>query len=232
MVAPTTKMSTSYWIRFLLYVMTRVLREKATEHLATGLQSTVDALDAVGLAAEGKLRALSRARAASDAADMDIDREITAFESALLVLVGKDRRSGPYRKIFPNGLTAVTRTRSSIQLRQVRTIEDAIRREFPEAAWAQEALTKITAAREEYERQGAALRRAEEDVAGARAAERAARVDATRQLRYTYAELLKIHAHSPRQAGSFFPRANRSEKAGPSEDVVPVPVTDAPAPTP
>ena len=185
---------------------------------------------------EGKLRALSRARAVFDAADMDIDREITAFESALLIQVGKDRRSGPYRKIFPNGLTAVTRTRSALQLRQLRTIEDAIRREFPDAAWAQEALTKITAAREEYERQVAALRRAEEDLAATRAAERAARVDATRQLRYTYAELLKVYAHTPRQAGTFFPRVTRSSKSTdpsePPEDVLVTPAPDAPPPTP
>lgn len=208
-------------------------RKNATEHLATGLQSSVDALDAVGRAAEGKLRALSRARAAFDAADMDLDREITAFESALLVSVGKDRRSGQYKKIFPDGLTAVTRTRSAMQLRQVRAVEDAIRREFPDAAWAQEALAKIAAAREDLERQAAALRRAEEELAGARAAERAARVDATRQLRHTYAELLKVYAHSPRQAGAFFPRVTRSAKpSDPDEDAPVAPSPDERPATP
>ena len=203
-----------------------------TEHLAPGLQPTVDALDAVARETETRQRAAARTRAQFDAADMDLDREVTAFESALLISVGKDRRSGRYRKIFPNGLSAVTRSRTSAQPRQVRTVEDAIRRELPEVAWAQEALTNIGSALEEYERQNAALRRAEEDLAAARSAELAARVDASRQLRFTHAELLKVYAHSPRQAGTFFPRTNRAEKADPSEPAVPVPVADAPAPTP
>jgi hypothetical protein len=75
-----------------------------------------------------------------------------------------------------------------------------------------EALPRITAAREELERQQAALQKAKSDLLDVRAAERAVRIEASAQYRMMYGELVKRFPHNLRKVRGFF-RQERGAKA-------------------
>lgn len=226
--------STTVWIRTILYLMRRVGKEGNTRHLVEGLRPTVEALDRVLAAVEAADRALVSARADLDAADNDVDEQLSILDFNMLQSVGRNRKAAAYRKVFPDGLTGATRTNPEGQLRICRRIEEVLARDFAGDATAQQSLAAIRVAREDLERRLAAYRQALDDLHAARAAERQARIDAGDAYRIAYADLVKVFPQNLRKVRSYFreARANSAADEPPSPgSVEPAPVEPAPVVT-
>ena len=201
---PSEGSSTNLWRRIVLYLVARLTRNRRTRHLVAVLQPALDALAAAADGAREADEAMILARAEYDGTDDDVDEVATGFEGELLLSVGKKRKAAIYGKCFPNGLVAVTGARIPDEVRLVKTLEGTIRRELPDADFAQRYLPRMTAARVEMERRIPLMQKAMDDAAAAWSVELAARADLRRQYRIVYAELLKIFADNPRKANSFF----------------------------
>ena len=217
----TQMTSTLVWIRAILYLVGRLVRERTTRHFAPALRTLVEALDRAVAATESAIRAVTDARSAVDAADADIDEEIGSFEADLLLSVGKNRKAARYRKVFPKGLVGATRTRSGEQAQLARRVEESIERELPDVPFAQEALPKIRAAREELERREATLRTAQDNLGAARAAERAARMEASSQYRIMHGELVRLFPYNLRKVQGFFRHERSDAGAGDKAETPP-----------
>ncbi|MBN1774634.1 MAG: hypothetical protein JXB32_25460 [Deltaproteobacteria bacterium] len=244
MAALTQLTSTVVWIRTILYLIGRMMRDRMTRQLVPGLRTTVEALQRAGAATETAIGVVTDARSAIDAADADLDEQVDAFESVLLRSVGKNRQDLRYKKLFPKGLVGATRTNLVDQVRAARRIEEGIARDLGDVPFAVEALPKIAAAREELERQQAVFQASLDDLARVRADERTARMEASAQYRIMYGELVKLYPHNLRKVRGFF-RQDRAvkdeeEEAGTTPTAVtppvpaspPTPVSTGPTPTP
>jgi hypothetical protein len=228
--------ATMVLVRIYLYVIGRLSRDRATRHLVPPLRTVIESLETAAAHTETAVRAVTDARSGVDAADADLDEQISAFESALLLSVGKNRKSPRYKKLFPKGLLGATRTDPADQVRQARRIEDGITRDLGDQPFATDALPRITAAREALELQQAALQQAKDNLADVRAAERTVRIEASAQYRMTYGDLVKLFPHNLRKVRGFF-RHEKAVKetedpAEPSPTTPPVPAAPtAPEPT-
>jgi len=220
--------STVVWIRTILYLIGRMLRDRMTRHLVPALRTTVEALQHAAAATETAIGVVTDARSAVDAADADLDEQIDAFESALLRSVGKNRQDLRYKKLFPRGLVGAIRTSLVDQARTARRIEEGIARDLGDVPFAMEALPKITAAREELERQQAGLQAALDDLARVRSDERTVRMEAWSQYRIMYGELVKLYPHNLPKVRGFF-RQDRAVKDDEEQDAGATPTDVAPA---
>jgi len=129
---------------------------------------------------------------------------VRQVDGRLLVHVGKNRKSDLYRKIFPQGLVAVTGARIEDEVRAVKVLEEAIARELAGVDFAVELGPKLRAAREEVEVQLPPYQAALDALAAAWAAELAARHGMRRQYRVVHAELVKLFPDNLRKVNSFF----------------------------
>jgi hypothetical protein len=201
---PRADASTALWVRVVLYLIARLTRNKTTRHLVPVIQPALDALDVAGAGMERADRALIGARAGHDGADDELDEAVTGFEGELYVSVGKNREAGLYKKCFADGLVAVTGAKVSDEVRLVKTLEATIARELRDAEFAARLLPRITAAREEMERQIPLLQQTLDAAATAWSVELAARQDIRRQYRIVFAELVKLFPENMKKVNSFF----------------------------
>ncbi|MDI7269882.1 MAG: hypothetical protein QME96_17970 [Myxococcota bacterium] len=216
---PKVAASTELWGRIVVYLLARLTRNRQTRHLVPIVKPALAALETVAAAADRAERALVEARAYHDGADDDLDGPVTAFHGELFLFVGKHLKSSLYKKCFPNGLVAVTGARIQDEIRLVKTLEGTIAREVRNEEFAKRLLPRITAAREELERQVPLLRAAIEEMATAWSAELAGRHDLRRQYRIIFAELIKLFPENMKKVNSFFrdvgpARKAAAEKAG------------------
>lgn len=206
-------MSTVIWIRIVLYLVWRLMRDSATRALADQIRPMVATLEAAAAATESAVRGVMFARASVETACIELADRLRDFELDLLKHVKRNRRHESYAAILPDGLTPVIRSLKGTEASAARRVEEAIVRTLPGIEFAQKALESIREAREEVERQQKALAEAVEALRTARAAERSRRVQAMLQYRTIFAELLKLFPRDQRRARSYFyrPRSSATE---------------------
>lgn len=218
MLMPKVTASTELWLRVVVYLLARLTRNRRTRGLVPLIKPVLQALEAAAAVADRFERALIEARAYHDGADDDLDDVVTAFEGELLIFVNKQRKSSLYKKCFPKGLQAVTRAPIPDEIRLVRTLEGVIARELENEDFAKRLLPRITAAREEMERQVDLLKQAIDQFASAWSAELAARHDLRRQYRIIFAELIKLFPEDMKMVNRFFRDVGSARKPPAGDD--------------
>ncbi len=204
MTTPPANASTALWIRVLVYLVASLTRNRAVRDLVPLAEQGLDTLEGAAAATAKAERALVGAAALRDAADAELDEVVNEAEGRLYLAVGKNRKSPAYQKAFPNGLVAVTGAPPADEIRLVKVLEDTFKRDLADQPFVADVLPRLTAAREELERQLPLHQAALDAVATAWAAELAARHDARRQYRVIYAELVKRYPDSLRKVNAFF----------------------------
>jgi len=201
---PGANASTRLWTRIVVYLIARLTQNRLTRHLVAFIQPALDHLEATELATFAAERALVVARAHHDGADDELDEVVTQLEGQVYLHVRKDRKSALYKKLFPNGLVAITAARIPDEIAAVKILEAAVARELDGVDFATRLLPELRAAREEIERQQPLLQTAIDALSRTWAAELAARHDIRRQYRVMFAELIKLFPENIKKVNSFF----------------------------
>lgn len=217
MKTPSASASTSLWVRIVVYLLTRLTRNRLTRGLTAFIQPALDALEASAAATARAERNLVIVRAQYDGADEELDEVVNQVEGNLLLHVQKNRKAPLYQKVFPNGLTAVTAAPVPDEIAAVKLVEAAMARELVDVEFATRLLPELRAAREELERQVPLFQAAVDEVGRLWAAELAARHDLRRQYRIIFAELVKVFPDSMKKVNSFFRDPGSARRAAPEE---------------
>ncbi len=196
------------------YALVRLIGQPETAALALQFDKAQDALAGAHKALKKARNELSNAIVARRVAEADLHTAFSAFDLAILMVVGRRRRDANYRRFLPCPIRTFALLPLEMRIEKVKIAEIRLKRADTPPALAQW-LPRLTAARESLQRAVAAYADALVAKMLARGTERTERRNWLAGYRIMHADVIRHFAHTPKRVAKFFRAGPRRKKKRP-----------------